>query len=92
MFPLTGGWWEVSRFEDIKGDIAIEMGPNMYMYALDNGLFRLGPPHKTGTKHNVYIAKNMPFMEPKSWMSNWGHVTSVSETLIKKAMPLVSWM
>ncbi|XP_072040410.1 protein FRG1-like [Amphiura filiformis] len=45
-----GGWWEVSQIEDIKGDIAIEMGPNMYISALDTGLFRLGLPHKSASE------------------------------------------
>ncbi|XP_071499967.1 protein FRG1-like [Diadema antillarum] len=42
-----GGWWTVSSFSGIKGNIAIEMGPKTFIYSMDNGLLTLGPPHKT---------------------------------------------
>lgn len=45
-----GGWWSATCFEDIKGDIALEMGPNMFMYSQDNGLFKLGDPHTSASE------------------------------------------
>ena len=47
-YHVSGGWWSATCFEDIKGDIALEMGPNMFMYSQDNGLFKLGDPHTSG--------------------------------------------
>lgn len=41
-----GGWWSVRTFVEIEGTIAIEMGKNTYVHAMDNGLFTLGAPHK----------------------------------------------
>ncbi|KAL0830828.1 hypothetical protein ABMA28_002944 [Loxostege sticticalis] len=43
-----GGWWTVSRIEDITGSISIEFGNNAYISALDNGLFTIGAPHGDG--------------------------------------------
>ncbi|XP_028156331.1 protein FRG1 homolog [Ostrinia furnacalis] len=43
-----GGWWTVSRIEDITGSISIEFGNNSYISALDNGLFTIGAPHGDG--------------------------------------------
>lgn len=43
-----GGWWSVQNIEEITGSIAIEFGAQMYVKALDNGLFMLGAPHNPG--------------------------------------------
>ena len=43
-----GGWWCVSDISDIVGAVAIELSPNCYMLAQDNGLFSIGPPHNQG--------------------------------------------
>ncbi|XP_069681071.1 protein FRG1 homolog [Periplaneta americana] len=43
-----GGWWKVKQIEDMTGSIAIEFGSQMYVKALDNGLFTLGAPHSEG--------------------------------------------
>ncbi|PVD35239.1 hypothetical protein C0Q70_06520 [Pomacea canaliculata] len=40
-----GGWWEVKSFDDITGNIAVEVGDQMYIGSLDNGLLIVGPPH-----------------------------------------------
>ncbi|XP_063956338.1 protein FRG1-like [Lytechinus pictus] len=42
-----GGWWAVTEFRNIKGNVAIEMGPKTFLFAMDNGLLTLGAPHKT---------------------------------------------
>ncbi|XP_070554171.1 protein FRG1-like [Ptychodera flava] len=43
---LHGGWWTVDKIDEILGTVAIEMTPNAYVHALDNGLFTIGAPHK----------------------------------------------
>jgi len=43
-----GGWWPVAQFDDISGSVAIEMGSLKYLYAMDNGLFKLGEQHDVG--------------------------------------------
>lgn len=43
-----GGWWKVTRIEDITGSISLEFGNNSYLSALDNGLFTVGAPHNDG--------------------------------------------
>ncbi|XP_064608563.1 protein FRG1-like [Liolophura sinensis] len=43
-----GGWWVVMKFEDIVGNVALELMEGCYMSALDNGLFAVGSPHGTG--------------------------------------------
>ncbi|XP_059057492.1 protein FRG1 homolog [Achroia grisella] len=40
-----GGWWKVTKIEDVTGSISIEFGNNTYISALDNGLFTIGAPH-----------------------------------------------
>ncbi|XP_033124398.1 protein FRG1-like [Anneissia japonica] len=40
-----GGWWQTSKPEEITGTIAIEIGNNTYIYAMDNGKFTLGAPN-----------------------------------------------
>ncbi|XP_022079542.1 protein FRG1-like [Acanthaster planci] len=40
-----GGWWTVRNFDEITGDVVIEMAPNAYIFAQDTGLFTLGAPH-----------------------------------------------
>lgn len=45
---FVGGWWAVTEFRNIKGNVAIEMGPKTFLFSMDNGLFTLGAPHKTG--------------------------------------------
>lgn len=43
-----GNWWKIIKTEDITGPVAIEFGSNIYVKALDNGLFTLGAPHSEG--------------------------------------------
>ncbi|KAA0193098.1 hypothetical protein HAZT_HAZT007309 [Hyalella azteca] len=44
-----GGWWKVMAVHEIRGSIAIQMGDGpVYMRAMDDGLFALGPPHDEG--------------------------------------------
>lgn len=43
-----GNWWKISKTEEISGPVAIEFGSNVYVKALDNGLFDLGAPHEEG--------------------------------------------
>lgn len=43
-----GGWWKAKNISEISGTVAIEFGKQMYMKALDNGLFTLGAPHNEG--------------------------------------------
>ncbi|EZA56889.1 hypothetical protein DMN91_000987 [Ooceraea biroi] len=43
-----GGWWKVKNIVEITGTVAIEFGNQVYMKALDNGLFTLGAPHAEG--------------------------------------------
>lgn len=45
-----GGWWAVTEFRNIKGNVAIEMGPKTFLFSMDNGLFTLGAPHKTAVE------------------------------------------
>ena len=45
---MTGGWWEIKKFDDITGNVAFEMGNRTYVSALDNGLLTLGPPRSQG--------------------------------------------
>lgn len=40
---LSGGWWVVSKFGQITGNICIELDERRYMFAQDNGRFVLGP-------------------------------------------------
>ncbi|UJR28825.1 hypothetical protein I4U23_010049 [Adineta vaga] len=43
-----GGWWKVSKFHEITGNVAIEFGTNSYAHTLDNGLFCVGPTRPFG--------------------------------------------
>lgn len=43
-----GGWWKVTKFDEITGSVAIEFGKRSYVKSLDNGLFTLGAPHDEG--------------------------------------------
>ncbi|KAL4709524.1 hypothetical protein ACJJTC_007255 [Scirpophaga incertulas] len=43
-----GGWWKVTKIEELSGSICIEFGNNAYVSALDNGLFTVGAPHGDG--------------------------------------------
>ncbi|KAK6172726.1 hypothetical protein SNE40_016329 [Patella caerulea] len=43
-----GGWWEVKEFDQIIGNVAIEMGDMTYISAMDNGLFTLGDHRSEG--------------------------------------------
>ncbi|XP_060553089.1 protein FRG1-like [Ruditapes philippinarum] len=43
-----GGWWVVSKFGQITGNICIELEDQRYMFAQDNGRFVLGPPREAG--------------------------------------------
>lgn len=43
-----GGWWRVTKFEQIIGSVAIQFGNKSYVKCLDNGLFTLGAPHDDG--------------------------------------------
>lgn len=41
-FFLIGGWWKVKKFEDIIGNVVIEIGDSRYVFVVDNGIFRFG--------------------------------------------------
>lgn len=43
-----GGWWIAKKFEDITGNVAIEITDRRYVSAMDNGTFRLGDPRDQG--------------------------------------------
>ncbi|XP_065095577.1 protein FRG1 homolog [Ochlerotatus camptorhynchus] len=43
-----GGWWRVSKVDEITGSIAIQFGKRAFIRALDNGTFTLGAPHDEG--------------------------------------------
>lgn len=43
-----GGWRSTTKLSEITGSVAIELGKQTYIRALDNGLFTLGPPHPPG--------------------------------------------
>jgi protein FRG1 len=43
-----GGWWAAKEFRHISGPIAIELGDNSYIRALDDGTFTVGAPHNDG--------------------------------------------
>jgi len=45
---IHGGWGKIDNVRDITGAVAIEIGIQTYVTALDNGLFTLGPPHDEG--------------------------------------------
>ncbi|XP_078602736.1 protein FRG1-like [Branchiostoma floridae x Branchiostoma japonicum] len=45
---LHGGWWSVENFDQIKNNIAVELGNSSYVMATDTGLFTLGAPHADG--------------------------------------------
>ncbi|GAB1860939.1 Protein FRG1 [Camponotus japonicus] len=45
---IHGGWWKVKSISEVTGTVAIEIGNQTYMKALDNGLFTLGAPHAEG--------------------------------------------
>jgi protein FRG1 len=50
---VTGGWWKVKQMEEVTGSIAIEFGNQMYVKALDNGLFTLGALHREGKLNGI---------------------------------------
>ncbi|XP_048776125.1 protein FRG1 homolog [Ostrea edulis] len=43
-----GGWWVAKKFEDITGNVAIEVGDSRYVSAVDNGTFKLGAARDQG--------------------------------------------
>lgn len=45
---VPGGWWKVSKFAELHGSIAVEYGEQIFVQALDNGLFKCGNSHGLG--------------------------------------------
>jgi protein FRG1 len=45
---MIGNWFQLQKFDQISGQISIEMSPYQYIRALDNGLFILGAAHSPG--------------------------------------------
>lgn len=45
---VQGGWWKVSKFAELHGSIAVEYGEQIFVQALDNGLFKCGNSHGLG--------------------------------------------
>ncbi|KAH3832463.1 protein FRG1-like isoform X2 [Dreissena polymorpha] len=45
---LHGGWWTVSKFGQVTGNVCIELADRRYMFAKDNGRFVLGPQREAG--------------------------------------------
>lgn len=66
---VAGGWWKVKNIEEMTGSIAIEFGNQMYVKALDNGLFTLGTLHREGKlngiewKHFIPHKKYIPLVQ-----------------------------
>jgi protein FRG1 len=49
VFPFRhGGWWKITKFHEINGNVAIEFGTNSYVHSLDNGLFSIGTTRPFG--------------------------------------------
>lgn len=45
---IIGGWRKTKEISEMTGTVSIEFQNQMYMKALDNGLFILGAPHDQG--------------------------------------------
>lgn len=43
-----GDWWKVSKYEQVRDDVAIEFLPGCYAKSLSNGRIVLGQPHPPG--------------------------------------------
>jgi len=52
---LVGGWWVCHKMEEITGNICIEIGPQSYVSALDNGLFTVGALRDEGLSCNYIL-------------------------------------
>lgn len=48
-----GGWWNITKVDEAKGIIAIEMGKRVYISAMDNGKFTLGAPRDKGAEPDL---------------------------------------
>lgn len=55
----AGGWWEITKFDDINGPISVEMGSMRYVEAMDNGLFKLGSSHDLGQCRGHFNLHNL---------------------------------
>jgi len=48
-----GGWWSITKVEEAKGPIVIEMGKRVYVSCMDNGKFTLGVKHDSGAEPDI---------------------------------------
>ncbi|EDV24868.1 uncharacterized protein TRIADDRAFT_56229 [Trichoplax adhaerens] len=56
----VGKWWAVQKLEQIKGCVSIEMKDQRYLFAMDNGSFKLGDPRPSGpVAEEVFTAVNL---------------------------------
>ena len=47
-FKIVGGWWCLDNFASLTGQVCIEIQPQCYVRARDNGTFIVGQPHNVG--------------------------------------------
>uniref|UniRef100_A0A2P2I249 Protein FRG1 homolog n=1 Tax=Hirondellea gigas TaxID=1518452 RepID=A0A2P2I249_9CRUS len=76
-----GGWWKSEAVHEIRGDIAIQLGSTpVYITALDNGCFTIGPPHNEGEgPHPEEILTTIPTGDSRklAFKSGYGKYVSV---------------
>ena len=48
VLDASGGWWSAKDFDEIHGNVAIELSSMRYVHAMDNGLFCLGDSRDVG--------------------------------------------
>ena len=48
-----GGWWLIKEFNEISGNIAMEVKNACYIESLDNGLFKVAGEHSKGKYHLI---------------------------------------
>lgn len=69
---IIGGWWKAKKFEDITGNVAIEIGDSRYVSAIDNGTFRLGAPRDQGEyKKKLRLSCEIPFNKFHKYMNQY---------------------
>lgn len=56
---LHGGWWTVTKFDDIIGSVALELGKQRYIKCLQDGTVILGRPHNEGK--SISLGKQILF-------------------------------
>lgn len=77
-----GGWWVCHKMEEITGNICIEIGPQSYVSALDNGLFTVGALRDEGSgpaPEEILMALRILDTEKVSLKSGFGKYLSTDE-------------